>query len=79
MKTVTIYTDGACSGNPGPGRLGRVPKKVNFFGVPDRLKSSGEVNSPCGKVFARGKNAWTRHTARGARCAPSKSRPRRSI
>lgn len=57
MKTVTIYTDGACSGNPGPGRLGRVPKKVNFFGVPDRLKSSGEMNSPCGKVFARGKNA----------------------
>ena len=42
---------------PRPGRLGRVPKKVNFFGVPDRLKSSGEMNSPCGKVFARGKNA----------------------
>ena len=52
-----------------PRRLGRVPKKVNFFGVPDRFKSSGEVNSPCGKVFAIGKNAWTRHTARGALCA----------
>ena len=23
MKTVTIYTDGACSGNPGPGGWGR--------------------------------------------------------
>ena len=22
MKTVTIYTDGACSGNPGPGGYG---------------------------------------------------------
>ena len=22
MKTVTIYTDGACSGNPGPGGWG---------------------------------------------------------
>lgn len=22
MKKVTIYTDGACSGNPGPRRLG---------------------------------------------------------
>lgn len=24
MKTVTIYTDGACSGNPGPGGYGVV-------------------------------------------------------
>ena len=24
MKTVTIYTDGACSGNPGPGGWGGV-------------------------------------------------------
>ena len=24
MKTVTIYTDGACSGNPGPGGWGAV-------------------------------------------------------
>ena len=26
MKTVTIYTDGACSGNPGPGGWGRSVK-----------------------------------------------------
>ena len=25
MKRVEIFTDGACSGNPGPGRLGRDP------------------------------------------------------
>ena len=24
MKTVTIYTDGACSGNPGPGGYGAI-------------------------------------------------------
>ena len=24
MKTVTLYTDGACSGNPGPGGWGAV-------------------------------------------------------
>ncbi|NVK17699.1 MAG: ribonuclease HI [Methylocystaceae bacterium] len=27
MKTVTIYTDGACSGNPGPGGYGAVLSK----------------------------------------------------
>ena len=40
---------------PRPGRLGRVPKKVNFFGVPDRLKSSGEMNSPSAKDFGSSK------------------------
>ncbi|MBP3632632.1 MAG: ribonuclease HI, partial [Oscillospiraceae bacterium] len=24
MKTITIYTDGACSGNPGPGGWGAI-------------------------------------------------------
>ena len=34
MKTVTIYTDGACSGNPGPGgwcailRYGEIEKQL---------------------------------------------------
>ncbi len=28
MKQVTIYTDGACSGNPGPGGWGRSVKKI---------------------------------------------------
>ena len=29
MKTVTIYTDGACSGNPGPGGQGAIfPQKA---------------------------------------------------
>ena len=35
MKTVTIYTDGACSGNPGPGgwcailRYGEIEKQLS--------------------------------------------------
>lgn len=29
MKSVTIYTDGACSGNPGPGGWGAIfPQKA---------------------------------------------------
>ena len=32
MKTVTIYTDGACSGNPGPGGWGAIsPEKPKVF------------------------------------------------
>ena len=36
MKTVEIYTDGACSGNPGPGGYGAV------------LKYNGAVRELCG-------------------------------
>ena len=38
MKTVTIYTDGACSGNPGPGGWGAI---LSFNGVEKEL-SGGE-------------------------------------
>ena len=32
MKTVTLYTDGACSGNPGPGGWGaNAPQKAKPF------------------------------------------------
>ena len=30
MKTVTIYTDGACSGNPGPGGWAAI---LEYYGV----------------------------------------------
>ena len=30
MKTVTIYTDGACSGNPGPGGWGAILQYGEF-------------------------------------------------
>lgn len=39
MKTVTIYTDGACSGNPGPGGWGA----LLLFGETRREISGGEV------------------------------------
>ena len=41
MKTVTIYTDGACSGNPGPGGWGAI---LAFQGVEKEL-SGGEADT----------------------------------
>ena len=41
MKTVTIYTDGACSGNPGPGGWGAI---LCFNGVEKEL-SGGEADT----------------------------------
>ena len=39
MKTVTLYTDGACSGNPGPGGWGAI---LEFNGIEKEL-SGGEA------------------------------------
>ena len=39
MKTVTIYTDGACSGNPGPGGWGA----ILMYGTHKRELSGGEA------------------------------------
>ena len=41
MKTVTIYTDGACSGNPGPGGWGAI---LEWNGHEKEL-SGGEANT----------------------------------
>ena len=41
MKQVTIYTDGACSGNPGPGGYGTI---LRAGGVEKEL-SGGEANT----------------------------------
>jgi len=38
MKTVTVYTDGACSGNPGPGGWGSVLR----YGDAEKVLSGGE-------------------------------------
>jgi ribonuclease HI len=38
MKTVKIYTDGACSGNPGPGGWGAILR----YGTAERELSGGE-------------------------------------
>ena len=38
MKTVTIYTDGACSGNPGPGGWGAILR----YGEVEKELSGGE-------------------------------------
>ena len=41
MKTVTLYTDGACSGNPGPGGWGA----ILMFGEHKKELSGGEKNT----------------------------------
>ena len=41
MKTVTLYTDGACSGNPGPGGWGAI---LEYNGREKEL-SGGEENT----------------------------------
>ena len=41
MKTVTLYTDGACSGNPGPGGWGAI---LSYNGATKEL-SGGEQNT----------------------------------
>ena len=41
MKKVTIYTDGACSGNPGPGGWGA----ILMYGQYKKELSGGEANT----------------------------------
>lgn len=41
LKTVTIYTDGACSGNPGPGGWGALLQ----YGEVEKELSGGEVET----------------------------------
>ncbi len=41
MKTVTIYTDGACSGNPGPGGWGA----ILVYGEIEKTLSGGEAST----------------------------------
>ena len=41
MKTVTLYTDGACSGNPGPGGWGAILE----WGGHEKELSGGEVST----------------------------------
>jgi ribonuclease HI len=41
MKNITIYTDGACSGNPGPGGWGA----ILIYGKTERELSGGEAET----------------------------------
>ena len=42
MKTVTVYTDGACSGNPGPGGWAAILK----YGTAEKVLSGGAARRP---------------------------------
>jgi ribonuclease HI len=51
LKNVTIYTDGACSGNPGPGGYGAVLIYGNLYkkiygGEPDTTNNRMELRGP---------------------------------
>ena len=58
MKTVTLYTDGACSGNPGPGGWGA----ILIYNGHEKEMSGGEGHraGPDGLSFLHGN-----------RCVPS--------
>lgn len=47
--TVTIYTDGACQGNPGPGGWGAILR----FGKHERLLSGGEKDTTNNRMELR--------------------------
>lgn len=46
MKNVTLYTDGACSGNPGPGGYGAI---LIYRGIEKEI-SGGELNTTNNKM-----------------------------
>jgi ribonuclease HI len=50
MNQVTIYTDGACSGNPGPGGWGAILK----YGEHERELSGGEAETTNNRMELQG-------------------------
>ena len=50
MKTVTIYTDGACSGNPGPGGWGAILR----YGEVEKVLSGGEAQTTNNRMELQG-------------------------
>ena len=44
MKTVTIYTDGACSGNPGPGGWATTNNRMELTAV---IRALEQLKEPC--------------------------------
>ncbi len=50
MKRVTIYTDGACSGNPGPGGWGAILK----YGEAEKELSGGEAETTNNRMELQG-------------------------
>ena len=64
MKHIEIYTDGACSGNPGPGGWGAILRFRTAQKVYEKELSGGEANTT---------NNRMEMTARWRRCASSRS------
>ena len=64
MKHIEIYTDGACSGNPGPGGWGAILRFRTAQKVYEKELSGGEANTT---------NNRMEMTACWRRCASSRS------
>ena len=47
MKTVTLYTDGACSGNPGPGGWGAILMFGGYKKLTAVIKGLEVLKEPC--------------------------------
>ena len=67
MKTVTIYTDGACSGNPGPGGWGAI---LSWNGLEKEL-SGGENPSTNKGTGSNGNTIRSTNRASGGICRTS--------
>ena len=70
MKQVTIYTDGACSGNPGPGGWGAI---LEFNGVEKELYG-GESATTNNRMELTGVHTLRCHWVKGHADNPKNNR-----
>ena len=63
MKQIEIYTDGACSGNPGPGGWGAILRFRTAQKVYEKELSGGEANTTNNRMEMTGKICPFRRTA----------------
>ena len=60
MKHIEIYTDGACSGNPGPGGWGAILRFRTAQKVYEKELSGGEANTTNKYVIDSLQKGWAR-------------------
>ena len=80
MKTVTLYTDGACSGNPGPGGWGAIlmygpHKKELSGGEPSTTNNRMELTAVIRGLEALNEPTPNTSSTRWKRAGPRAGRP----
>ena len=60
MKHIEIYTDGACSGNPGPGGWGAILRFRTAQKVYEKELSGGEANTTNNRMEMSLQKGWAR-------------------